>query len=107
MPETISIEHILPQNPYDGGQWKADFTDADREEWTNKLGNLVLISRRKNSAQSNKEYADKKDKYFKSNIELFSNSVRIYNNYSTWALADLRKNHAEVLMKIKDGFNIQ
>jgi uncharacterized protein with ParB-like and HNH nuclease domain len=106
MPETISIEHILPQNPFDGGQWKTDFTDTDREEWTNKLGNLVLISRRKNSAQGNKEYADKKDKYFKNNIELFSNSVRVYNQFPTWNLTDLKKNQADVLVKINVGFGI-
>ncbi len=106
MPETISIEHILPQNPYDDSQWKKDFTDIQREEWTNKLGNLVLISRRKNSAQGNKDYADKKDKYFKNNVELFSNSVRIYNHYPTWTFADLEKNHKEVSLKIKQGFGI-
>lgn len=106
MPETISIEHILPQNPYDDSQWKKDFTDIQREEWTNKLGNLVLISRRKNSAQGNKDYADKKDKYFKNNVELFSNSVRIYNYYPTWTFADLEKNHKEVSLKIKQGFGI-
>lgn len=106
MPGTISIEHILPQNPHDNSQWKTDFTDLEREEWTDKLGNLVLISRRKNSAQGNKEFADKKDKYFKNNVELFSNSIRIYNQYSTWTLTDLEKNHNEVLDKIKQGFNV-
>ena len=106
MPETISIEHILPQNPYDGSQWKRDFTDIDRDNWTNKLGNLVLISRRKNSAQGNKEYLDKKDTYFRNNVELFSNSVRIYNQYPSWTLVDLTKNHNEVLEKIKLGFNL-
>ena len=106
MPETISIEHILPQNPYDGSRWKIDFTDTERENFTNKLGNLVLISRRKNSEQGNKEYTDKKDKYFKNNVELFSNSVRIYNQYPTWALADLTKNYNEVLQKIKLGFGL-
>jgi len=106
MPETISIEHILPQNPNDGSQWKRDFTDLDRDDWTNKLGNLVLISRRKNSSQGNKEYADKKNKYFKNNIELFSNSVRIYNQYPTWTLNDLKTNHLEVLQKIKQGFGL-
>lgn len=106
MPGTISIEHILPRNPHDNSQWKTDFTDLEREEWTDKLGNLVLISRRKNSAQGNKEFADKKDKYFKNNVELFSNSIRIYNQYSTWTLTDLEKNHNEVLDKIKQGFNV-
>lgn len=106
MPETISIEHILPQTPPAASQWKIDFTDIEREEWTNKLGNLVLISRRKNSSQSNKDYLDKKVKYFTGNIELFSNSVRIYNQYSNWKLTDLTKNHTEVLAKIKSGFGI-
>lgn len=106
MPETISIEHILPQNPYDGSLWKQDFSDLDREEWTNKLGNLVLISRRKNSAQGNKDYIDKRDRYFKNNIELFSNSVRIYNQYPTWSIIDLKKNHSEVLQRIKNGFGL-
>lgn len=107
MPGTISIEHILPQTPHDNSQWKKDFTDIQREEWTNKLGNLVLISRRKNSAQGNKDYVDKKDKYFKNNVELFSNSVRIYNHYPIWTFSDLEKNHKEVCMKIKHGFGIK
>jgi hypothetical protein len=106
MPETISIEHILPQNPYNDSQWKKDFADIEREEWTNKLGNLVLISRRKNSSQGNKDYADKKDKYFKNNIELFANSIRIYKEYPTWTVTDLAKNHKEVTLKIKHGFSI-
>ena len=104
IPETISIEHILPQNPYEGSQWKTDFSEIDRENWTNKLGNLVLISRRKNSAQGNKDYAVKKDKYFKNNVELFSNSIRIYNQFNTWTISDLTKNQGDVLIKIKNGF---
>ena len=88
------------------GAGLADFTDIQREEWTNRIGNLVLISRRKNSSQGNKEYADKKNKYFKSNIELFSNSVRIYNQFATWTFADIQKNQNEVITKIKNGFGI-
>jgi uncharacterized protein with ParB-like and HNH nuclease domain len=107
IPGTISIEHILPQTPPIVSQWRIDFVDAEREEWTNKLGNLVLISRRKNSSQSNLDYKDKKDKYFKNNVELFSNSVRIYNQYLTWDLNNLTKNHTEVLTKIKQGFGIK
>ena len=106
MPETISIEHILPQTTPDISQWRKDFTEAEREEWTNKLGNLVLISRRKNSSQGNKDYVEKKSKYFTGNIELFSNSVRILSQYTTWKLADLTKNNTEVLKKIKSGFGI-
>lgn len=106
IPETVSIEHILPQTPPIGSQWRLDFTDEERAECTHKLGNLVLISRRKNSAQNNRDYVDKKERYFKSNIELFSNSIRIYQDYPTWKLEDVKKNHIMVLNKIIDGFGI-
>lgn len=82
IPQAIaSIEHILPRNPSADSQWVKDFSAAEREEWTNKLGNLVLISRRKNTAQGNRDYVEKKEKYFEKNIEMFPNSIRIYQNY--------------------------
>jgi uncharacterized protein with ParB-like and HNH nuclease domain len=31
IPETISIEHILPQNPDSSSQWVKDFSEADRQ----------------------------------------------------------------------------
>ena len=99
-PETISIEHILPQSPDQSSQWITDFTEQDREKWTNRLGNLILLSRRKNTAQSNLDYQQKKEKYFKKNVELFSNSIRIFNTFSTWSLEDLKKNHKEMLLKV-------
>lgn len=105
--ETISIEHILPQNPRDGSQWTRDFDKSQREAWTDKLGNLLLMSRRKNSAQGNLDYAEKKTKYFDGYIELFASTTRVFNLYpTTWSLADLTKNHAEVLATIKQGFGI-
>lgn len=106
-PQTISIEHILPQTPNSGSQWVSDFTEEDREIWTNRLGNLILLSRRKNSAQSNLDYLQKKEKYFKKNVELFSNSVRIFNTFDTWNLGDLQKNHKETLVKLLSLYKIK
>lgn len=106
LPETISVEHILPQTPSADSQWRVDFSDEEREALVNKLGNLVLISRRKNSAQGNRDYSDKKKKYFEKNIEVFSNSVRIFQNYPTWTLEDLKNNQEQVIQKISQGFRI-
>jgi hypothetical protein len=78
----------------------ADFAEADREEWTDKLGNLVLISRRKNTAQGNLDFDKKKEKYFTKNVEVFPNSIRIYQQYSTWTLADLKHNNEETIEKL-------
>ena len=48
-PGKITVEHILPQNPPDNSEWTCLFTKEQRVEWTNKLGNLVLLSGGKNS----------------------------------------------------------
>lgn len=101
IPQAIaSIEHILPRNPSADSQWVKDFSEAEREEWTNKLGNLVLISRRKNTSQGNRDYVEKKEKYFERNIEMFPNSIRIYQNYPEWKLSDLKKNHSDVVTEL-------
>lgn len=105
IPDTIiSVEHILPQNPSDNSQWKQDFDDESREEWTNKIGNLIIITRRKNSAQSNKDFAKKKEKYFKSNVEL-GRSAYVMSK-SSGMLNDLINNHNEILKKLKDNYDI-
>ena len=103
-PDTISIEHILPQNPKEGSQWRNDFSEDERKEWTNKLGNLIILSRRKNSSQSNLDYQQKKTKYFKGNVGL-GRSASIMSK-DTWKLQDLAENHAEVLQKLKTSFGI-
>lgn len=104
VPSVITAEHILPQTPKDDSQWKIDFTDEEREKWTHKIGNLVLISRRKNSSQGSKDYEDKKTKYFKNNIELFRNSLRVFNTYAKWAPSEIRDNQQKVLEKIKQHY---
>jgi uncharacterized protein with ParB-like and HNH nuclease domain len=101
----MSVEHILPQNPEDGSQWTKDFNLDDREEWTHKLGNLVLISRRKNSGQGRLDFTDKKTKYFTSSIESFPNSLRIMQK-PVWTNTELKENHKQLITKIKTHYNI-
>lgn len=61
----ITVEHVLPQNPTTDSEWLRTFPDEDtRESWTHKLANLVLLSRRKNSAASNWDFQRKKREYF-------------------------------------------
>lgn len=100
IPSTITIEHILPQNPSSTSQWSKDFSNADRDEWTDKLGNLILISRRKNSSFGNRDFNEKRIKYFNGNINMFSNSIRVFNNYQSWTLKDLKQNHKDVMDKL-------
>ncbi|MBD0725536.1 hypothetical protein B6A10_10130 [Flavobacterium sp. L1I52] len=101
----MTVEHILPQNPEEGSQWTRDFTQSEREEWTHKLGNLVLISRRKNAGQGRLDFEDKKKKYFTSSIETFPNSIRIMQK-PQWTIKELEKNHNDLIAKIKSHYNI-
>ncbi|QQQ77465.1 DUF262 domain-containing protein [Saccharothrix sp. 6-C] len=60
----VTVEHVLPQSPSAGCEWREVFTESDRERWTHRLANLVLLSRTKNSAAGNLDFAAKRDKYF-------------------------------------------
>jgi hypothetical protein len=63
--QTITVEHVLPQTPPDGSKWLTWFPDAnDRFRWVHTLGNLALLTRKKNSAASNYEFDKKKQSYF-------------------------------------------
>lgn len=91
----ITVEHILPQNPLDGSQWNKDFSDQQREYWTNKLANLVLISQKKNSALSNRDFEEKKKIYLKKRIDAFhANKVFIEHNLAwTPVVLEQRQKH--------------
>lgn len=61
----VSIEHVLPQTPPIDSQWLKWFPDQEeRDNLTHRLGNLVLLSRRKNSSAQNYEFERKKNTYF-------------------------------------------
>ena len=65
--EITTVEHVLPQTPAAASQWLKSFPDASqREMWTGRLANLVLLSRRKNGEAQNYEFDVKKTKYFQS-----------------------------------------
>jgi hypothetical protein len=98
--ETLSVEHILPQNPAQDSLWKQHYLDQQRSEWTDRLGNLVLITRRKNTSQGRLDYIEKRKKYFASNIDTCPNSLRVLQKYDQWLPADLQGNHAFSLQKL-------
>jgi len=59
----LQIEHILPQTPGEGSDWKEIFTDDERKKYTNSLGNLTLLSDVKNIQALNRSFDKKKDAY--------------------------------------------
>ncbi len=104
--ETLSVEHILPQNPETESQWAADFSEDERSKVTDTLGNLVLITRRKNTSQGRLDYSDKKKRYFEKNIDTCPNSLRILQNYDQWTPVQLSANHNETINRLMKHYGV-
>lgn len=105
--EMVSVEHILPQNPDDNSKWVQDFTLEQREEWTHKIGNLVIITRRKNSSQGRLDFSKKVDKYFQKNIDTCPNSLRVLEKYQQWTPEELIENHEALMVKMRDHYGVK
>lgn len=99
LPDEISVEHILPQNPDKASQWVKDFSDVQREEWLHCLGNLMLLSRRKNTSLGNLDFASKRDRYFAERVENLPNSVGVLK-LTSFKMADMETRHRELLGKL-------
>jgi hypothetical protein len=63
--KAVSVEHVLPQNPPPGSQWTRWFPEGEaRASAVHRLGNLVLLSRIRNSRAQNFDFERKKSQYF-------------------------------------------
>lgn len=93
----ITVEHVLPQNPNKDSEWCRVFNKDAKEKWTNKLANLVLISKKKNSRLSNLDFVRKKEKYLKGRIDVFSGSKIFVESSDRWDVGTLENRQAEML----------
>lgn len=78
---SLSIEHILPQSP-NNPYWMERFTSEDISKFTNYLGNMTLISVRKNSQARNYDFETKINVYFKTDGK--ASNLAMVNNLTTY-----------------------
>uniref|UniRef100_A0A7S2U6Y8 DUF262 domain-containing protein n=1 Tax=Attheya septentrionalis TaxID=420275 RepID=A0A7S2U6Y8_9STRA len=65
LPESSAkqVEHILPANT-SGKYWKEHWpSESDKDEWTHRLGNMVLLSQKATVTKMRKGYTDKLQRY--------------------------------------------
>jgi uncharacterized protein with ParB-like and HNH nuclease domain len=63
----ITVEHVLPQNPSVGSTWLEWFPlEEERIQYVHRIGNLVLLSQKKNAEAQNYDFDKKKERYFTS-----------------------------------------
>ena len=68
----LTIEHVLPQTINEESQWMQRWSNDQHKLWLHRLANLVPLNKRRNSAASNWNFKDKKDKYFSGNENVSS-----------------------------------
>ena len=95
---TITVEHVLPQTPAAASEWMTWFPEeTDRLLWVHRLGNLALLTRKKNSSASNYEFSHKKKAYFANNgISPFPITTQVLQN-DQWTPEIVTNRHAELL----------
>lgn len=98
----ISIEHVLPQRPPVNSQWLQWFPDEEqREAWTHRLGNLVLLSRRKNGQAQNFDFERKKREYFqRQGVSSFAITTDVLND-KEWTLEIVEERQNRLMETLK------
>ncbi|MGB3180616.1 MAG: DUF262 domain-containing HNH endonuclease family protein [Cyclobacteriaceae bacterium] len=96
-----SVEHLIPRN-IKNTNW--NINEEEHSKWLHRLGNLVLIDRRKNTSLSNRIYSEKKIRY-QGAIETRANTNFIFLNYLKWDIPTLVSNHERVINVLKDYYN--
>jgi len=98
----ISIEHVLPQTPSSSSEWMANFPDEEqRARLVHRLGNLVLLSRRKNTSASNYDFEDKKTKYFtgRGGVSPFALTTQVLRE-PTWTPEVIERRQQDLLGRL-------
>ncbi|KYF51155.1 hypothetical protein BE08_44355 [Sorangium cellulosum] len=101
--ENPTVEHVLPQSPPANSEWLTWWPDAAvREEWTHRLGNLLLLTRRKNAQASNYDFDTKKTKYFctKGGVSNFPLTTQVLQE-KDWTPAIVKRRQEELVGVLK------
>lgn len=95
---TVSVEHVMPQQPAPNSQWLAWVPEVQvHQHWVHRLGNLALLSRRKNSAASNYDFEKKKKAYFtKGGVCSFALTTQVLQ-YGTWTAEMMEQRQNQML----------
>jgi uncharacterized protein with ParB-like and HNH nuclease domain len=98
----ITVEHVLPVTPPEESEWIIIFDEDARKKWTNKLGNLILLSGSKNASASNLDFDKKKEIYIKKQCQPFRLTQKFVEEFQKWDLNNLQQRHRELLKNIEE-----
>ena len=102
----LSIEHIFPQTPTDL-YWTSRFSNDEKLKLTNNLGNLSLITVRKNSQARNYEFYTKINVYFKADGK--ASNLAMVNELTTfdnWNPENIKQRNKKLLNHFLKAVNL-
>jgi hypothetical protein len=106
--DTVTVEHVLPQNPHPDGMWIQWFpVPAARVSWVHRIGNLALLTRKKNSSAGNYEFPKKKESYFtKGGVSPFALTTQVLT-HSEWTPEIVARRQSELLSVLETHFGLE
>lgn len=106
--ETITVEHVLPQTPQANSTWMQWFpTPQERQLWVHRIGNLALLTRKKNSAANNYDFSKKKLAYFtKGGVSPFALTTQVLQ-HEHWTREVVESRQAELLAALELHWRLQ
>ncbi|MDD5022303.1 MAG: DUF262 domain-containing protein [Endomicrobiaceae bacterium] len=102
----LHLEHILPQKikgiDKNGKEWNRewikDFNLEEHQQFVHKLGNLTLLSMKKNEEAKNFSFNTKKDVYRNKNNQITSFIItQDVSEYQTWIGNDITTRHTKLM----------
>ena len=106
--DVVSVEHVMPQQPAPNSEWEAWVPDkAVHQWWVHRLGNLALLSRKKNSSASNRDFSWKKSAYFtKSGTSAFALTTQVLQ-HEEWTAAVMQQRQDVLLATLEAHWRLQ
>ena len=97
----LQIEHILPTGWNKNEDWKKKWDESQATYWVNRLGNLTLLSGKKNVVATNDSFGKKKIAYKKTHggMTAFMITQEVATE-DTWTAVEAKKRHAQIKQEI-------
>ena len=87
---------LVPRNPSSNSEWSRKFNKDQIREWVDKLGNLALLSKRRNSQAANYDFDKKKERYFAVRSTPFR-ITQMLQDYDDWTPETITERHNKLL----------
>lgn len=106
--DVVSVEHVMPQQPAPNSQWATWVPDKNVHQlWVHRLGNLALLSRKKNSSASNRDFDWKKSAYFtKGGTSAFALTTQVLQHVD-WTAQVMQQRQDILLERLETHWRLQ